>query len=201
MNSFSRYIKPLLYFALGCGIVFWMIFHPNTPQAWIGFVGHVALAANVLLFIYEAVGWRINPLERIPRFKNRYMGTITYEWNGITQTKQIEVLVDQKRSSVSVTTKTNESTSRSLASAIVKEEGSYSVYYVYRTTPLAEVEDGNPIQLGTCRIVIPEQPFSWSRTCFFPQAPAELSAKYWTSRKTCGDIRLRAVASRNTPDP
>ena len=202
MNSFSRYVKPLLYFAFGCGIVFWMVFHPNTPQAWLGFVGHVSLAASVLLFIYETVGWRINPFERIPRLKHQYTGTISYEWNGIAETKQIEVSIEQQRSSVSVTTQTNESTSRSLASAIVKEEGSYSVYYVYRTTPLAEVEGRNPIQLGTCRIVIPKQSFAWSRAWVLPKAPDQLMAKYWTSRKTCGDIRLQAVKTeKHSLDP
>ena len=197
-----NYIKPLLYLTLGCGLVYWFVFHPKTPHEWVGCVGYVAIAAHVLLFLYEYWGWRFNPFERIPRLESKYIGTLAYEWNGSSHTKTIDISIKQHRSSVSVSTKTDESESQSLASAIVKEEGSFSVYYVYRTSPFASVEIENPIQLGACRIVIPEQPFAWSRAWVLPQAPHVLSAKYWTSRKTCGDIRLQAIEADKTPlDP
>lgn len=200
-SMFSRYIKPLLFLAVVIGAVCWKLFHPISLNDWFGIAGGTALAANILLFLYDAWGWQINPRERIPRLAKRYAGTLTYQENGKLLDKQVEFSFVQKRHSVTVETTTDESTSHSITSEIVAEDNAFVLYYTYRTTPFSKVEDGNPTQHGTCRVVIPAQPFAWSRAWILPKAPDQLMAKYWTSRRTCGDIRLQAVSSQNTPGP
>ena len=192
-SNVTRYTKPVLVFALVFGSVLWQLIRPSGPKEWLDLVGCVAIAANAFFLLYDAWLWRLNPGERIPRLAKRYVGTLAYLEKGEHREKQIEFSFVQRRHSVLVETRTNESSSHSIASEIVVEDNAFVLYYVYRTTPVAEAESGNPIQLGTCRVVIPEQPFAWSRAWILPRAPDVLYGKYWTGRRTCGDIRFQAM--------
>lgn len=62
---------------------------------------------------------------------------------------------------------------------IVKEYGQDILYYTYMTNPSAATQSDNPIQHGTCRMVLCED-------------NTRLIGKYWTSSNTTGDIEWDA---------
>lgn len=193
--SISGYIKPLLFFAVLFGWVFWLKFHPSTLKEWFNISGYAVIVANMFCFLYDAWLWKFNPLERMPRLARDYSGTLVYKENGESCQKPIHVSIVQRRLSVSVTTETDKMTSRALASSLVEEEGGISLYYVYRTTPKAAMENDNPVQTGTCRIFLESVPVSCSKAWVWPKVPKKISAKYWTSRGTVGDIYLEECAA------
>ncbi|HHY08835.1 MAG TPA: hypothetical protein GX530_10075 [Corynebacteriales bacterium] len=73
----------------------------------------------------------------------------------------------------------SEYASTSIVSTIVCENGHYILYYTYITNPKSKYSERNPIQYGTCRLELDNT--------------MELRGTYWTSRRTIGDIYLKAT--------
>ena len=69
---------------------------------------------------------------------------------------------------------TNEITSNTIVANLVEENEEYILYYTYITNPKSKE---NPIQHGTCRLMLS------NKDC--------LTGSYWTSRQTIGDIELK----------
>lgn len=65
----------------------------------------------------------------------------------------------------------------------MEENEQYVLYYTYITNPKSKYSKENPIQYGTCRLLI--------------NSTDKLTGTYWTSRKTIGDMELTKICKRN----
>lgn len=88
--------------------------------------------------------------------------------------------IKQTWTSIDIKVNTGINSSVTIYATIVNEFGQNVLYYTYMTNPSAETQQKNPIQHGTCRMVLTE-------------SNRELSGKYWTSSKTVGDIEWVAT--------
>ena len=93
------------------------------------------------------------------------------------QQKDTFVRIRQTLLSVKVQITTNEITSNTIVANLVEENEEYILYYTYITNPKSKYSKENPIQHGTCRLMLS------NKDC--------LTGSYWTSRQTIGDIELK----------
>ena len=107
---------------------------------------------------------------------------INYVDNEETKIKKIDVYVTQTLFSIKVKTKTDINSSFTVSASIEQEYGNYFLYYTYITDPNANVQKDNPIQHGTCRMML-----QTDTQC--------IEGKYWTSGRRTGDIYWKAVKS------
>ncbi len=128
-------------------------------------------------FVYEKWLWRFNPLAKIPKLKTNYDGLLKYNYKGVYGEKNIAITIKQTYLTTKITIITDEIESNTITSELLVENDKYVLYYTYITNPKSEYSDENPIQLGTCRIAI--------------NNTNEFSGKYWTNRKTIGDIDFK----------
>ena len=75
---------------------------------------------------------------------------------------------------VRVYSKTDINNSASVIGNITEENGQHFLYYTYVTNPKTNDQKKNPIQYGTCRMLI--------------ENISDFEGKYWTSAGTAGDI-------------
>lgn len=143
---------------------------------YFGAAGEAISIATVILFLYDKFLWKINPLDSTPRLGGKYTGTIEYTDNNQKKRKSTKVIITQTSLKVMVKITTNEITSNTITSNLIEENGEYVLYYTYITNPRSRYSDENPIQHGTCRLT--------------KTGVNTLEGKYWTSRKTIGDIKL-----------
>jgi len=149
----------------------------SMPSGAYGFCsasGEAISIAFILLIFYEQWLWKFNPCERKPRLLKKYVGFIQYTFQGEQSSKLIDVSVTQTCSSVSIRIATDEITSKSVTSHLALENGEYVLYYTYITNPKDAKRDKNPIQYGTCRLIVDDH--------------SRLHGFYWTTQKTRGDI-------------
>lgn len=132
----------------------------------------------ILTLLYEKWIWRINPLIKIPKFKKEYSGLLKYLYNGTQGTKNIGIKISQTLTDVNVSIKSDEITSKSITSELVEENNQYVLYYTYITQPKSEFSDKNPIQYGTCKVLVDDV--------------KEFHGVYWTTSKTKGDIYFKS---------
>lgn len=148
----------------------------ETWYDYFGAAGEAVSIATIFLIVYDKWLWKFNPLDSTPRLMGNYTGTIKYNYNGQNQRKSTRVVITQTSLKVKVKITTNEITSSTITSNLIEENDEYVLYYTYITNPHSRYSDGNPMQHGTCRLVQISQD--------------KLEGKYWTSRKTIGDINL-----------
>lgn len=145
----------------------------ETWYDYLGAAGESISIAALIMALYDKWLWSINPLDSTPRLKGSYTGKLIYDRDKI---KNIRVDITQTSLKVAVKITTNEITSNTITSDLIKENGEYVLYYTYLTNPSSQFSEQNPIQHGTCRLV---------------QTDANtLQGQYWTSRRTIGDIEL-----------
>ena len=177
MKSFyKRFIIIGLWMVIGIFSLRCAISKPTGLYGIFSCTGESVVVALVLMGIYERYLWRFAPFRQVPCIEGRYLGTIEYAWNNESKEKQVDVVITQSFLSVNVKVTTSEVTSNVVVSRLIEENGEYVLYYTYITNPRSKVSKGNPMQYGTCRLVI--------------NSKSELQGKYWTSRQTIGDIML-----------
>jgi len=173
--------KDLLQIGIGIAFVIFairsVITMPTDIFVALRYAGQAVGIALILLGFYEKVLWRFNPLEKTPKIFGAYTGTIEHNFNGESGKKDTSVVIKQSLLTVQVKIVTNETTSRTIASNIIEDNGEYVLFYTYITNPKSKYSDTNPIQYGSCR-------FELDNT-------GELHGIYWTSRTTKGDIYLK----------
>lgn len=156
-----------------------LITKPASAYDCFSFAGEAIGIASILMGLYERLFWRYNPFEKTPKIQGSYSGNIEYIYNGNTGMKDATIMISQSLLSTNVKIKTDEIDSNTIASNIVYENGSYILYYTYITNPKSKYSQANPIQFGTCRIIIENR--------------ANFHGIYWTTRSTRGDIYLKHV--------
>lgn len=176
-------IKPMIFVA---AIVFAICSMVKKPMVWsdyTSYLGYAVTAVTLLIALYERFLWRIIPWNRPPILKKEYAGIIKHEYKGKKGEKPIEVHIKQTWLSVNITAKTDINSSVTISASIINEYGTDILYYNYMTNPSAATQKTNPIQHGSCRMVL-----SGDNT--------RISGKYWTSSRTAGDMEWNAVESR-----
>lgn len=150
---------------------------PASCSDYLGLLGQAATISSIFVLFYNRFLWSYIPLEKTPRIKGQFYGTLIYEYNGIPGEKKVMVNISQTLLSTKIKFSTDEISSVSVTSRILYENGDYFLYYTYITQPQSKVRDYNPAQYGACRLeIIP---------------PDKLKGFYWTSSKTRGDFVLR----------
>lgn len=179
----QKLIKPAiiiaaLTFALCC-----LIKEPQKFGDYFSNLSYAVTAVTAIFYIYEKWVWRFIPWNRPPILKEQYDGIIYYKFNGIAGEKSINVRIKQTWFGIDVKTKTDINSSVTITATIVSEFGQDVLYYTYMTNPSAATQKSNPIQHGTCRMVL-------------EGTNETISGKYWTSSNTTGDIEWKAVEKR-----
>lgn len=172
-------IKPIIVVAIIIFVLCWIIDKPLTSEDCLSYIGYSISGVTILFILYEQWLWRYIPWNRPPVLKKHYNGVIRYTYKRVQEEKHIEITVKQTLFSVCVETKTDINSSYTVSGIIVKECDNYILYYTYITNPNAVVQKSNPIQYGTCRMVLNNK-------------NTILNGKYWTSSQTVGDIEWRS---------
>ena len=128
----------------------------------------------IICVIYEKYLWRYAPFVNFPKLKKEYKGVLKYNYNNKVGEKLIKIEIKQTFLSIRVKSKTNEVVSKTLISELIEENEEFVLYYTYITTPVSEFSDRNPIQIGTCKLIIDDI--------------NNIRGSYWTNRKTIGDL-------------
>jgi len=172
-----RLIKIGLWIAIILFGIRCFISTPNGIYGFINSIGGIVFISVIILGLYERLIWQFDPMEKTPRIKGTYLGTIEYNFNCNAGIKETQVEIKQTLLSTRVKIMTNEITSYTISSSLVEENGEFILYYTYVTNPKAKYSKENPVQYGTCRLVIISKD--------------ELRGNYWTTRQTIGDMVLR----------
>ena len=133
----------------------------------------------IAIVVYERYLWKYNPFVKIPRLKKKYTGILSYNYKGKFGEKNVEIEIKQSFLSTHVKLKSDEISSKTITSDLVEENGEFVIYYTYITNPLSRCSDENPIQVGTCKLVIDNI--------------NDIRGNYWTNRKTIGDLHFHSI--------
>ncbi len=177
-NRFQKLLKPLI---IGAVVVFGISCLLKKPQNFEDYWSNISSSVfviGIVFILYERFLWRFIPWNRPPVLCKQYNGEIKYIENGSSKKKDISILIEQTLFSIRVKGETDINSSYSVAGNIIEEHGEHVLYYTYVTNP-SVMSQNNPIQHGTCRIVLTDK-------C------NNLRGKYWTSSETIGDIHWRA---------
>lgn len=162
----------ILIFLIRC-----VISMPTSAYDCIGYAGEAISGSLIVLGLYERIIWKYNPFEKLPSIAGKYSGNIEYSYNGKYEKKKASIIIKQSLLTAHVQITTNEIVSSTITSNVVFENNEYVLYYTYITNPKSKYSKENPIQYGTCRVIM--------KNC------NELQGVYWTTRQTIGDITLK----------
>lgn len=171
----KKLINPSIILA---AVVFAVCYFIKKPQEIGHYTSYLCYSMTVVTFcflIYEKWLWRIIPWNRPPILNTKYKGNIHYNYNGVACEKSIQVQIKQSWLSIDIKTSTDINSSVTITAMIVSEFGQNVLYYTYMTNPTVATQRENPIQHGTCRMILTDD-------------NARISGKYWTSSSTTGDI-------------
>ncbi len=182
-EQIANFLKKCLYVGIFIFAIRWILFSVDSVYDFIGAVGEVISITILVMGTYCSVLWKYNPLEKTPKIMGLYKGTIEYNCNGEFEKKETNVIIKQTLLSTKVQIVTNEITSNTITGTLMEENEQYVLYYTYITNPKSKYSKENPIQYGTCRLLI--------------NSTDKLTGTYWTSRKTIGDMELTKICKRN----
>ena len=174
-GKIKKLIKPMIFIA---ACVFVLCYFIKKPAKWGDYTSYISYSVTVVtvfFVVYERYLWKKIPWNRSPVLMAKYHGIIKYNFGGVPGEKPITVRIKQTWLSVDVQTRTDINSSVTTTAMIVNEYGQDILYYTYITTPSAATQSDNPIQHGTCRMVLDGD-------------NKHLIGKYWTSSNTTGDI-------------
>lgn len=171
----KKLIKPIILFAVVIFGLCCFIKKPVSIDEYGSYIGYAISGVSILFVLYERFLWKVIPWNRPPVLKKHYDGMITYLLKKDVSSKKIDISVKQTWLSVRITTKTDINSSNSIVGEIIDENGERVLYYSYITNPSAVTQKTNPVQYGTCRIVL-------TKKC------EKMQGKYWTTSQTLGDI-------------
>lgn len=171
----NKLIKPMILLAAGIFVCCCFVKKPVSSDDYSAYIGYAISGVGLLFVFYERFLWRWIPWNRPPILKKKYNGTLYYVYKKQPGTKDISISIKQTWLSVEIETHTDINESHSITGTIVNEHGVDVLYYTYVTNPLALCQGKNPIQHGTCRMILGE-------------SNNKISGKYWTTSQTIGDI-------------
>ena len=163
-------------------LIFIILYKFKMPKSFLDYWDLILESAGysvIAIAIYERHLWKYNPFVKMPRLKKKYTGVLSYNYKGRSGEKVVEIEIKQSFLSTDVKLKSDEISSKTITSNLVEENGGFVLYYTYITNPLSRCSDENPIQVGTCKLVIDNI--------------NDIRGNYWTSRKTIGDLHFHSI--------
>ncbi len=177
-ENYQKYLKPIIFLASAIAFIQYLVVQSTGVEDIWSYISNSVVVVSAISFLYVEWGWRLNPFEKLPKLKKQYKGTLKYNYKNKPGEKPIELKIKQTLFSIRVTSKTDINKSSTIIGNIVIENDEYVLYYSYRTSPDLAIKN-NPIQHGTCRIILDDI--------------HELKGCYWTDRNTTGDMFLKAI--------
>ena len=177
MTTINKFILKGLWLPVVVFTLRYFLFTPGNIYDYFSAIGESVSISVILLTLYEKILWKYNSLEKTPKIFGVFTGTIEYEYNGERSKKDISIVIKQSLLTTRVKITTNETTSYTIASNLIEENGEYILYYTYITNPKSKFSSDNPIHHGTCRLDLTDKD--------------DLHGIYWTSQKTKGDIYFK----------
>ncbi len=171
----ERLIKPMIFSAAIIFVCCFLIKKPEAYDDYTAYLGYSISGVCVLFIIYERYLWRLIPWNRPPILKKEYDGKLSYVYKKQLGQKDIDICIKQTWLSIEVTTRTDINSSYTITGSIKCEHGIDVLYYTYMTDPQATYQAKNPIQYGTCRMILSGN-------------NERIRGKYWTSSQTVGDM-------------
>lgn len=175
----KRLTKPLSILAVLVFVICYIIDKPQALADYTSYIGYSISAVSILFVAYDRFLWKHIPWNRPPTLKKKYNGVLRYKYGGVSDEKNISIVVKQSWLTISIQAETDINSSVSVAASIVTEYGCDVLYYSYVTSPSAASQETNPIQHGTCRMKLGGD-------------NSRIYGTYWTSSKTIGDIEWTA---------
>lgn len=176
-ENVNKFLSKGLWVSIALFVIRCLIFEPVSAYDYFGASGEAIAVTLIVMGVYNVFLWKYNPFEKAPRLMGNYSGRIEYSFNGKAEIKDVNVVINQTVLALKVKIVTDEITSNTISSNLIKENDDYVLYYTYITNPKSKYCKGNPVQYGTCRLT--------------EQGEFELYGTYWTSRQTIGDIVLK----------
>ncbi len=179
----------LILFVLRCGIG-WIEIKTSIESSYLlkccyllfGYAGEAIGIAAVLMCVFNNWAWRWGPINKVtgqmPIFSKRYKGTLSFEMNGVIQTRNSNLEIDQTFLNIKVRLRTNESASQVIRASVEEIHNEKQLLYMYINEPKAELRSKSPMHYGTAmlRVVSPEK----------------ISGNYYTDRLTRGSMEFTA---------
>ena len=175
----ENFIKPMIVVAALIFAICCLIEKPETFDDYSSYVGYAISGVCFFFVIYERYLWRLIPWNRPPILSKHYDGTLKYVYKNKPGTKPIKITIKQTWLTIKITTKTDINESYTITGIITTENDVDILYYTYVTNPSAVYQSKNPIQHGTCRMILNKDNTS-------------ITGKYWTSSQTIGDMEWNA---------
>ncbi len=162
-------------------LIFVILYKFKMPKSVLAYWDLILESAGysvVAIAVYERYLWKYNPFVKMPKLKKKYTGVLSYNYKGRSGEKVVEIEIKQSFLSTDVKLKSDEISSKTITSDLVEENGGFVLYYTYTTNPLSRHSEKNPIQIGTCKLLIDNID--------------SIKGSYWTNRKTIGDLTLKS---------
>lgn len=140
------------------------------------YAGEAIGIAAIFTASYEKWLWRINPLDKTPKLHKQYTGILKSDYDNVQ--RQAKLNIKQSMLSVYVSLITEESSSNSIAASIDSILGENQLIYCYLNTPKSEFRNRSEIHYGTAVFSLVD--------------PVHLTGRYYTDRKTSGDMTFSA---------
>ena len=170
IESYKKTIKYILFFSLP---LFFIISNKLQDKS---IADQISYTVSISLFAYELYikfFWKWNPLEKTPKISGYYEMTFISTYSD-SHPALMNVEIKQDLLSTRVYVTTEESSSKTITSDIIKDADFYELIYTFENIPSAKNKSKSCIHFGTCRFKIRNNII--------------LSGEYYTSRKTTGDI-------------
>ena len=168
---------------------------PDT--AFLRFFSIAVFIASVVLVLWDKWGWRTRLAQLFRAVPTNIAGTweatLTSHWIDPATTtafepKLVYVVIRQDFATVTVTLISEESISRSSLAAVVRNDDSWSVHYVYVNEPDYRRRIVSPIHHGSGVMQIVGRPAE------------RISGKYWTDRDSKGQLSLNRRSAQRAED-
>lgn len=164
--------------AVGFFILYMALF--NLPI--IESVSYSITTLSVFAFLFVSFAWKWKVfrgwLVPFPNISGKWKGYLESSYEGARKRIPIELSIRQTFLHIQIKLSTNESKSNSIAAAfnIDDDRNIKQLCYTYRNEPKAKFQERSPIHYGSVILDIDDN--------------NKMSGKYWTGRKTTGDISL-----------
>lgn len=186
IDNVNKFLIKGIWIACGLFICRCLFIMPESIYDLYEAIGEVIAVTVFGRGFYNSFFWKFNPLEKVPRLMGTYSGQIEYNFTGKNKVRDVSIIIEQTLLTVKVKIVTNEVTSNTIISSLIEENDEYVLYYTYITNPRSKYSQKNPIQYGTCRLIITNKD--------------EFYGTYWTSRQTIGDLYLKKYVKTKEMD-
>ena len=181
-DNYKKFMTKSIWFTIGMFCLRCLLSQTKTIAefSWYdvyGYAGEAIAFSVVVIILYEKWLWKINPFEKVPRLKRKYIGTLSTTYNGEQMERRVELEIHQTLLSVRVVLVTDESKSNSISASIDRIHDEWQLVYCYLNVPNVNVRERSEIHYGTTMLCI--------------ENPKEMKGEYYTDRKTRGNVNFK----------